>query len=64
MREQQGKCAICIESGKQLVIDHDHETLTVRQLLCDTCNMGFGKIAENIPYMQNAIDYLIKHGHK
>ena len=64
MREQQGKCVICTESGKELVIDHDHKTMAVRQLLCYDCNSGFGKIDENFSYMQNAVDYLLKNGHK
>ena len=63
MIAQQGKCAICTESGKELVIDHDHITMAVRQLLCDDCNKGFGILAENISFMQNAIDYLIRNGH-
>ena len=62
MREQQGKCVICEESGKKLVIDHDHETKAVRQLLCSDCNSGFGRIEENLSYMQNAVDYLLKYG--
>ena len=62
-RQQDSKCAICKQDGIKLVIDHDHEDKAVRALLCSSCNSGFGKIAENIPYMHDAIQYLIKHGH-
>ena len=64
MKEQQGKCATCLASGKKLKIDHDHKTLAVRQLLCENCNTGFGRIDENIYFMQNAKEYLLRNGHK
>jgi len=63
MIAQQGKCAICTESGIELVIDHDHITKAVKQLLWKACNTGFGLAAENITFMQNAIGYLRRNGH-
>lgn len=44
LQQQEGKCALCKKtpegSGRkgQLVIDHDHQTGTVRGLLCYSCN--------------------------
>tara|TARA_R110000803_G_C11747659_1_gene292006 strand:+ start:75 stop:500 length:426 start_codon:yes stop_codon:yes gene_type:complete len=60
---QLGCCAICgIEekhsSRQRLVVDHDHETLAVRSLLCGQCNVGLGHFKENQDFLANAIDYL------
>ena len=40
---QLGGCAICGSAppkGQRLHVDHDHETKTVRGLLCRKCNQG------------------------
>lgn len=37
-RAQLGACAICGNDEKRLVVDHDHVTGKVRELLCDPCN--------------------------
>lgn len=59
---QNGKCAICNDvielRGKQTHIDHDHETLEVRGLLCHGCNTAIGLFKENEETMNNAIKYL------
>ena len=59
---QNGKCAICKECielrGKQTHIDHDHETLEVRGILCHSCNTALGLFKENTETMLNAINYL------
>jgi hypothetical protein len=59
---QNGKCAICKESielrGKQTHIDHNHETLEVRGLLCHGCNTAIGLFKESEDNMNNAIKYL------
>ena len=46
-QEQGGVCKICqhtCKSGKQLAVDHCHETGTVRGLLCAKCNTNLGRI--------------------
>lgn len=62
---QDNKCAICGDgpSGrfKYLCVDHDHNTGTVRQLLCDRCNRGLGQFKDNLGLMRQAIDYLESH---
>lgn len=69
---QNGKCAIC---GKEesatnqhglrpLVVDHNHETGEVRQLLCHSCNTAIGLMKEDTVTLANAISYLVKHGRK
>lgn len=61
---QNNKCAICDAEGtleKRLVIDHDHTTGNVRQLLCDSCNRGIGLLGDDAHRLQKAADYLRKH---
>ena len=38
---QDGRCGICNSTNK-LVIDHDHTTMIVRGLLCQSCNLALG----------------------
>lgn len=39
-------------------IDHDHQTLKVRGVLCDLCNKGLGQFKDSISLLENAINYL------
>ncbi len=70
MEEQDEKCAICRKGGfpktgpKRLNIDHNHTTGKVRGLLCVDCNNGVGRFHDDIDFMHNAIQYLIKHDGK
>jgi len=61
---QQGMCAICSKhqsSLKQkLVLDHNHATGKIRDLLCSHCNTRLGYF-ENKVYATNMINYLDKH---
>ena len=59
---QEGCCAICRTDkmgGKGVFhVDHEHTTLTVRGLLCTSCNTGIGSLKESVAILQRAIDYL------
>ena len=68
---QQGKCAICLtllkrpwnkptKDGKLhiVAIDHNHQTGTVRGLLCRNCNLGLGSFRDDLWRLKNAISYL------
>jgi hypothetical protein len=63
---QGGKCAICgaggfVKKGK-LCVDHNHDTMKIRGLLCHSCNMGIGHFKDDISLLENAIKYLKNHG--
>jgi len=59
--DHDNKCAICHKeciTGKNLSIDHDHETGEVRGLLCQSCNLGLGKFYDSIELLERAVSYL------
>jgi hypothetical protein len=60
---QNGKCAICkkdyqLGGSKGLFVDHDHETMEVRGLLCRNCNSAIGQLRECKHILTEAIKYL------
>jgi hypothetical protein len=58
---QNGVCAICHKPPNDkefLHIDHDHITGSVRGLLCRSCNMGIGFLADDVIRLEHAIYYL------
>ena len=60
---QNGKCAICkvgyeLGGTKGLFVDHDHETMEVRGLLCRKCNSAIGQLNECKNILSEAIKYL------
>ena len=60
---QNGQCAICehrFKSRSDFVIDHNHSTGQVRQLLCNHCNTALGLLKENIRTIEHVIAYLNK----
>jgi len=67
---QQGKCAICRRAEtrryrgrvKNLAVDHDHETGTIRALLCGACNIGIGAFRHDPTRLRAALAYLDLHG--
>ncbi|HET8905503.1 MAG TPA: endonuclease VII domain-containing protein [Ktedonobacterales bacterium] len=62
---QGGKCAICDtfkEKGK-LVVDHNHQTGKVRELLCHLCNAMIGCAREDIAILVAAAAYLYREQH-
>mgnify|MGYP001557841768 CR=1 FL=1 len=59
-RAQGGACAICRRRLK-LHIDHDHQSGRVRGLLCNSCNNGLGRFADNPERLYRAGDYLVTY---
>lgn len=65
MKEKQdGKCAICHNVPERLVVDHNHTTGKVRELLCDACNFALGALKEDVLRFEAAITYIQKHQEK
>jgi hypothetical protein len=60
-KKQQYRCAVC-KQVKPLVIDHNHQTNTIRALLCRTCNVLVGWIEKHD--IEAAMAYLRHHGRK
>ena len=60
-RDQGERCAICYtnEPGRyDWLPDHNHETGIVRGILCNSCNMGLGKLEDSPTLLRRAADYL------
>jgi transposase-like protein len=64
---QGGVCAICrgaqvgrnsTGGPRELAVDHDHKTGTVRGLLCDRCNVGLGTFGDDPSLLRHAAGYL------
>lgn len=61
--EQGSVCAICnqpCESGRNLAIDHDHETGEIRGLLCTRCNVSLGGFLDRADLTTKATGYLLR----
>lgn len=66
---QRGLCAICKKPetrtrlGKpcRLVVDHNHATGKIRELLCSSCNQALGLIHEDLQTLDNMKEYIIRH---
>lgn len=60
-----GRCEICGRSqeddGRDLNVDHDHETGKVRGLLCKRCNLALGYLGDDPALAARAADYLKSH---
>ena len=71
-------CPICERTLEQLteklnplatvpqtfVLDHDHDTMTVRDYLCNKCNSALGNFNDDVNLLRNAVSYLEKHEKK
>ncbi len=60
---QNGTCALCPrtpaeERFKRLEVDHCHETMKFRGLLCKSCNTSIGKLGDNEAGLLRALAYL------
>lgn len=59
LHQQEFRCAICSkEIDEKANVDHDHDTLEVRGLLCSRCNKVLGLVNESREILQAMIDYL------
>lgn len=52
------KCDCCVTTTDALVVDHDHVSGKFRGWLCKSCNIGIGKLGDNIEGLQQALNYL------
>lgn len=52
-----GPCDICGANGP-MKIDHCHDKMVYRGVLCDTCNRGIGFFKDNPSVLRAAADYL------
>jgi hypothetical protein len=60
--DQCGLCACCGNppNKRRLCVDHNHETLEIRELVCDYCNIVIG-IFENSSQLEAVKTYLERH---
>jgi hypothetical protein len=61
---QGSACAICgraCESGRRLAVDHDHQTGSIRGLLCRKCNCALGLLGDTPEGIAAALRYLTSH---
>ncbi len=64
--KQQGQCACCGEEKPAegitgLVVDHNHTSGEVRELLCTQCNTALGLLKENADIVNKLLEYIRKH---
>ena len=59
--KQDKRCACCGKETDKLVVDHNHTTGEIRELLCTQCNTALGLLNEDVTVMQNMINYTRKH---
>ena len=62
LQEQGYQCKICGIHEKHckrgLFVDHNHETGSVRALLCHHCNTGLGQFRDRQEFLLKAVEYL------
>jgi len=62
LSKQGGVCYICgLKGERNLSVDHNHSTGSVRKLLCSTCNYALGNAKDDITLLKKMIDYLEEH---
>lgn len=52
-------CEIC-DTTKDLVYDHDHDTMEFRGVLCRSCNRHLGGLGDNLKSILRVVEYLNK----
>lgn len=60
LKEQDGRCAICLVNFTKRPphLDHDHETGSFRGILCSGCNTGLGLFKDDPVSLRRAIAYI------
>ncbi|MFE7780319.1 endonuclease VII domain-containing protein [Streptomyces nigrescens] len=63
LEAQDGLCLICRSPGDPdrrvpLVVDHCHDSMRIRGLLCNPCNQGIGFLRDSVEILRSAIEYL------
>jgi hypothetical protein len=62
LKEQEHSCKICgvheKHCDKALAVDHNHETGSIRALLCQHCNTGLGQFRDRQEFLLKAVEYL------
>lgn len=51
-------CECCFCHPEKWHLDHDHDYHSFRGWLCETCNIGIGKLGDNLEGIVNALKYL------
>jgi len=63
--KQGGVCSICSEKCTaqfNLAVDHNHDTGSVRELLCKSCNVALGFLKDSSEVAEKAAKYLRRFG--
>ena len=55
---QQGLCGICRRPMERPLLDHNHESMQIRGLLCSRCNVGLGQFEDSPELLSAALYYL------
>ena len=60
-----GRVPLAYNSDKvKWCMDHDHITETFRGWVCEDCNLGIGKLGDNIEGLEKAVRYLKECGYQ
>ena len=51
-------CGKAESTYKRLVLDHDHKTGKFRGWLCTSCNLGIGRLVDDLYSVRRALTYL------
>jgi hypothetical protein len=54
-------CDCCGRTDKELLMDHCHKTEEHRGWLCQSCNIGIGRLGDCIDGLLKAVAYLKRH---
>mgnify|MGYP006287297401 CR=1 FL=1 len=52
-------CECCGQIPSQWALDHDHDDNSFRGWLCTPCNIGIGKLGDNMQGIANAMNYFL-----